>query len=44
VKLFEELTLKFEKPDWSLNPEFGLVDTILEKNPDIYIWVKDDAE
>jgi len=44
VKLFEELTLKVEKPDWSLNPEFGLVDTILEKNPDIYIWVKDDLQ
>ena len=44
MKLFEELTLKFENPDWSRNPEFGLLDTILEKNPNIYHWVKDDLQ
>lgn len=42
MKLFEELTLKFEKPDWSRNPEFGVIDTILEKHPDIlFLMAKD---
>jgi IS5 family transposase len=42
MKLFEELTLKFEKPDWSRNPEFGLIDTILEQHLDIFLLFKDD--
>jgi IS5 family transposase len=42
MKLFEELTLKFEKPDWSRNPEFGVIDTILEKHSDIYLLMEDD--
>jgi transposase, IS5 family len=35
MKLFNELTLKFEKTDWSKNPEFCVIDTILENRPDI---------
>ena len=35
MKLFNELTLKFEKTDWSKNPEFCVLDTILENRPDI---------
>jgi IS5 family transposase len=42
MKLFEDLTLKFEKPDWSRNPEFGVIDTILEKHSDIYLLMEDD--
>ena len=33
MKLFEPLKLKFENPNWARNPELGLIDTILEKNP-----------
>lgn len=33
MKLFETLRLKFEQPNWALNPEFGLLDTILEQYP-----------
>lgn len=33
MKLFQALTLKFEKPDWASNPEFGLMDIILELHP-----------
>jgi IS5 family transposase len=33
MKLFEPLRLKFTKPDWARNPEFGLLDTILEQHP-----------
>ena len=36
MKIFNDLVLKFEKPDWSKNPEFGVIDTILEVHPEIY--------
>ena len=42
MKLFEELKIKFEKPDWARNPEFGVIDTILELHSDIFLLFKDD--
>src|ERR1035437_5412034 len=36
MRLLNALTLKFEKADWSKNPEFGLIDTILEMNPELF--------
>ena len=42
MELFSELTLKFEKPDWTRNPEFGLMDTILDQRPDLLDIVKGD--
>lgn len=42
MKLFEELRIKFEKPDWARNPEFGVIDTILELHSDIFLLFKDD--
>jgi IS5 family transposase len=42
MQLFKELLLKFEQADWSKNPEFGLIDTIFEKHPELYLIVKDD--
>ena len=33
MQLYNDLVLKFERPDWSKNPELGLIDTILEQNP-----------
>jgi transposase, IS5 family len=42
MKLFKTITLKFEKPDWALNPEFGLIDTLLEQHPELLLLVKDD--
>lgn len=42
MKLFNDLTLKFEKPDWTRNPEFGVIDTILEQHSDIFLLFKDD--
>lgn len=42
MKLFNDLKLKFEKPDWSRNPEFGLIDTVLETHPELYDVVRDD--
>lgn len=35
MKLFTDLTLKFESPNWSRNPEFALLDAILEQRPDL---------
>ncbi|MEX2007864.1 MAG: ISNCY family transposase [Candidatus Levyibacteriota bacterium] len=42
MKLFSALTLKFEKSDWSRNPEFGLIDTLLEQHPELLLIVKED--
>lgn len=41
-KLFEMLRLKFEKADWANNPEFGLLDTILEQHPELIKIVEPD--
>ncbi len=40
--MFNDLLLKFEKPDWSTNPEFCVIDTILESRPDIVLMLKSD--
>jgi len=42
MELFSELLIKFKKPDWTRNPEFGLMDTILEQRPDLLDIVKGD--
>ena len=42
MNLFNNLVLKFEQADWSKNPELGLIDTILEKNPEIIKLMKND--
>ena len=36
MNIFNDLVLKFEKSDRSKNPEFGMIDTILEVHPEIY--------
>lgn len=43
IKLFEPLLLKFEKPNWAKNPEFGLIDTILETHPELFNLVQADV-
>ncbi len=35
MKIFNDLTLKFEQPNWANNPEFALFDTILEHHPEL---------
>lgn len=42
MKIFNDLLLKFEKPDWSANPEFCVIDTILESRPNIIMMLKPD--
>jgi IS5 family transposase len=36
MQIFEPLRLKFEQPNWAKNPEFGLMDTILENHPELF--------
>lgn len=43
MKLFESFRLKFEQPDWARNPEFGLLDTILEQHPELIKMAEQDV-
>lgn len=40
MKIFNDWVLQFDKPNWASNPEFGLIDTILEKHPYLFDIVK----
>jgi len=42
MKIFNDLMLKFEKPDWSKNPEFCVIDTILESHPEFITMMESD--
>ncbi|MBW6481687.1 MAG: hypothetical protein K0B10_01375 [Vicingaceae bacterium] len=42
MKLFNDLRLKFEKPDWARDPELGLIDTILELHPHLIALLSED--
>lgn len=42
MKFFEDLKLKFETPDWSKDPELGLIDTILELHPSLVGLLSED--
>jgi IS5 family transposase len=42
MKIFEPLVLKFEDGNWALDPELGLMDTILEKNPKLIKILEND--
>ncbi|GHV79855.1 transposase [Spirochaetia bacterium] len=41
--LFEPLMLKFKEPNWERNPEFALIDTVLEEHPELIRMMKDDV-
>ena len=42
MKLFEDLKLKFEQPNWARDPELGLVDTILDEHPELLAILQTD--
>jgi IS5 family transposase len=42
MKFYNDLVLRFEESDWSKNPEFGVIDAILELHPEIYTIFKSD--
>jgi hypothetical protein len=35
MKIFKPLVLKFENQKWSGDPELALIDTMLEKHPEL---------
>lgn len=43
MPLVETFRLKFEQPNWSLNPQFGLLDSILELHPSLIKLVSADV-
>jgi len=43
MKLFSDLTIKFEQANWAKNPEFGLMDTVLEQRSDLLSIVSKDV-
>jgi IS5 family transposase len=42
MKIFNDLLLKFEMPDWSANPEYCVIDIILESRPDLIMMLRKD--
>ncbi len=42
MKLFEEFKLRFERPNWSRDPELGLADIILEQHPHLIYLLQED--
>ena len=42
MKIFEPLVLKFEDGNWALDPELGLIDTILENKPKLIKMFEDE--
>lgn len=42
MKIFNDLKLKFEQGNWPLDPELAVIDTILEKRPDLIEILKND--
>lgn len=43
MKLFSDLTIKFEQANWAKNPEFGLMDTIIEQHTDLVNIISKDV-
>jgi len=41
-KILNDLKLKFDNPNWALDPEFALIDTVLEQHPELIEIVKGD--
>lgn len=43
-KILNDLKLKLEEPNWALDSELALIDTILEQHPELYDTVKGDIK
>jgi IS5 family transposase len=41
-KILNDLKLRFENPNWALDPELALIDTVLEQHPELFEIVKRD--
>jgi len=42
MKILNDLRLKLEKPNWALDAELALIDTILNENPRLYEIIASD--
>lgn len=42
MQLFDNFKIQFEQPNWRLDPELGLIDSILDHHPHLIIKVKED--
>lgn len=42
MRLFNDVMIKFQRPDWSVNPELGLIDTVLEQHPELFKLLESD--
>jgi len=42
MKLFNDLILKFENPDWARQPILCVIDSIFENHPELILMMKDD--
>lgn len=42
MRLFNDMTIKFKQTNWASNPEFCMIDTILENHPEIIVMFKAD--
>jgi len=43
MKLYQTLSFKFDNPNWANNPEFALMDSILEQHPGLIHILEGDA-
>jgi len=43
MKIFNDWVIKFDNENWASSPELGLIDTILEKNPNLIKILKADV-
>ena len=43
-KILNDLKLKFDNANWALDPELALIDTVLEKHPELYEIMKEDIK
>ena len=42
MKILNDLRLKLDNPNWAVDPELALIDTILNQNPKLYEIVAED--
>ena len=42
-KILNDLKLKFDNPNWALDPELALIDTVLEQRPGLFEILKEDS-
>lgn len=42
MQLFDNFKIQFEQPNWQLDPELGLIDSILDQHPHLIAMLKED--